>query len=57
MPELFSIKETALKKLSKVVHVTQAHGSMEAKNILEKFSLLKEKKGKEEKNKANILTK
>ena len=27
------------------------------KNILEKFSLLKEKKGKEEKNKANILTK
>ena len=57
MPELFSIKETALKKLSKVVHVTQAHGSMEAKKHSRKFSLLKEKKGKEEKNKANILTK
>ena len=33
LPELFSIKEIASKKLSKVVHVTQAHGSMEAKNI------------------------
>ena len=37
--ELFSITETALKKLSKV-HVTQAHSSMEAKNILEKINLL-----------------
>ena len=43
-PELFLIKETALKKLGKVVQVTQVHGSMEAKSILEKFSLLEEKK-------------
>ena len=35
LPELFSVKETAPKKLSKVVPVTQIHGSMEAKNILE----------------------
>ena len=54
-PELLSVKETASKKLSKVVHITQAHGSMEAKNTLEKFSSLKEKKEKEEKKKANIL--
>ena len=46
LPELFSIKETAPKKLSKVVPVTQIHGSIEAKNILEQFSLLEKKKKK-----------
>ena len=44
LPEFFSIKKTAPKKLSKVVCVTQAHGSMEAKNILEKVSLLEQQK-------------
>ena len=43
-PELFLIKETALKKFGKVVQVTQVHGSMEAKSILEKISLLEGKK-------------
>ena len=50
-PELFSNEETASKKLSKVVLVTQGHGSMEAKNILEKFSLLEEKKKRKKKRK------
>ena len=48
----FLIKKTALKKLSKIIHLTQAHGSMEAKN-LKKVNLLEEKKEKEKK--ANIL--
>ena len=56
-PELLSVKETASKKLSKVVHITQAHGSMEAKNILEKFSSLKEKKEKEEKKESKYFRK
>ena len=47
--KLFSIKETVPKKLSKVVTGIQAHSSMEAKNILEKFSLLEEKKKKRKK--------
>ena len=54
MPGFFLIKKTALKKLSKIIHLTQAHGSMEAKNLLKKVNLLEEKKEKEEK-KANIL--
>ena len=49
--KLCSIKETVPKKLSKVVRVTQAHGSMEAKNILDKFSLLEEKKKEKEEKK------
>ena len=49
LPELFSIKETASKKLSKVVHATQAHGSMEQKKNLEKLSLLEEKKNEKTK--------
>ena len=44
----FLIKKTALKKLSKIIHLTQAHGSIEAKNLLKKVNLLEEKK-------ANIL--
>ena len=51
LPELFSNGETASMKLSKVVVVTQGHGSMEAKNILEKFSLLEEKKKRKKKRK------
>ena len=43
LPELFLIKETAWKS-HKVVQVTQVHGSMEAKSILEKISLLEGKK-------------
>ena len=53
--KLCSIKETVPKKLSKVVRGTQAHGSMEAKNILEKCSLLEEKKKRKGRKKANIL--
>ena len=51
LPELFSNEETASKKLSKVVLVTQGHVSMEAKNILEKFSLLEGKKKRKRKRK------
>lgn len=59
LPELFSIKKTAPKKLNKVaVRVTQAHGSMEAKKILEKVSVLEEeKKEREKKKEANVLAK
>ena len=50
--KLFSIKKTAPKKLNKVaVHVTQAHGSMEAKKILEKVTFLEEEKKEREKKK------
>ena len=51
LPKLFSIKKTALKKLSKTVRVTQAHGTMEAKNILGKVSLLEQKKGRKKESK------
>ena len=39
LPELSSIKETSSKNLSKVVHVIQTDGSMEAEKNLQLFSL------------------
>ena len=55
LPELLSIQETVSMKLSKFVHEIQAHGSMEAKNILKKFAL-PEKKKKRKKNESKHFT-
>ena len=44
LPELILIKKTAPKQICKATFVTQVHGSMEAKHIVTKVSLLEKKK-------------